>query len=117
MRWPFPARITALAGVGLSDSVTAYGGVNPLSFGGEYVMLDLRLSTLPSFTIGETTISSPSENAEQSLNLLLQQAQAAAGETKLIGWLNGGDETQLQLQKDILQTFGINGVVVSAVSQ
>lgn len=51
------------------------------------------------------------------MNLLLQQAQAAAGETKLVGWLDGGDETQLQLQKDILQTFGVNGILVSAVSQ
>lgn len=52
-------------------NMEAYGGVNPLAFGEEYALLDLRLSGVPSFTLKGTTVPIPSQNPEQSLQLLL----------------------------------------------
>lgn len=107
-------RIPALAAAGLN--MEAYGGVNPLAFGEEYALLDLRLSGVPSFTLKGTTVPIPSQNPEQSLQLLLAAAKSAAGEgVILIGLLDGGlsvAETQLQVQRDILLQNGITGILV-----
>lgn len=107
-------RIPALAAAGLD--LEAYGGANPLTFGEEYALLDLRLSDLPSFTLEGTAVSTPAQNPEQSLQLLLTAAKSAAGEgVNLIGLLDGGlsvSETELQVQRDILLKNGITGILV-----